>query len=537
MKRLLLVAQLALVALLAAIAAEPMRDHAHVAKSAATYRCPMHPAVTSEKPAKCTICGMALVAASAANASAPTGLIALSPSVVTTIGVETSLVAQQPLTRTLRVNGTIDDDDSRHRFLTAWAEGRVEKLHANIVGAPLQAGAPLLELYSPELQTAQRDFVQLARAGALAAPALPAARARLRRLGLADSQLDELLKTGEPTLVTTLLAPYDGTIVAKFIYEGQWVKTGDKLLELADFSSMWFVFDAYEQDLPWLRVGQTVEITARSLPGEIITAPIAFIDPNLGEMTRTARIRAVLPNPHLNAAGESHRLFHRVRAEGRVLIESPAVLAAPRSSILDAGRGPLAYVETEPNHYLPRALKLGRRGDALVEILSGLAENDKVVTTGALLIDAQAQLTHAPAAAMHAHTSGPALSAQLSTLSSPTDLSALASAGIDAAAALAADDYARYQKLFPALAAAAEKFPALPKLVLGTNLKAARDSFEPWSTRAADLLKPHRAHLGLKVFECTMAPVVGKGRWVQRTTPIRNPFFGATMLECGEEVP
>lgn len=518
----------ALAFVLTAFAAEPL------------YRCPMHPAVTSNRPGKCTICGMDLVAATAANSTPLAGVVALSPSIITTIGVETSTVARQPLTRTLRITGRIDDDDTRHRILAARVPGRIEKLHINYVGAEVAAGAPLITLFSPEVLTAQRVFVERLRAGIGAVPAseLSAARERLIELGLAATDIAALEKSLTPTSTVIVRAPVDGTVVAKSVYEGQYVSASDRLLELADFSRMWFVFDAYAQDIPWLHVGQTVEITTRAVPGEVISAPIEFIDPNFSEMSQTARVRAVLPNPHYNAGGEAHRLPHRVLAEGRVLVESPAVLAAPRSSVLDSGYGPVAYVDVGGHHYEQRKLKLGRRGDALVEVISGLNENDKVVTTGALLIDAQAQLS--AEASGHAHSHG-APAAASSTPATPVaasdDLTTLANTAIDAAAALAADDFALYQKLFPALAAAAQKFPQLPTLAVGTSLKTARQSFEPWSTQAADLLKPHRGHLGLKVFECPMTPVLGKGRWVQRNAPIRNPFFGATMLECGEEVP
>lgn len=500
------------------------------APAASIYRCPMHPSVKSDQTGKCTICGMALVA-SAPALSSPLSALSLSRSQITAIGVETSLVSRQALTRTIRVTGAIDDDDTRHRLLTARSEGRVEKLFVNVVGTVVQAGEPLLELYSPELQTAQRDFVQLARAGELAASALPAARARLLRMGLAEAQLTALLQTGEPTLVTTIFAPDSGTVVAKSVYEGQWMKTGEKLFELGDFSKMWFLFDAYEQDLSWLAVGQTVELTARSLPGEVISAPIAFINPNLDEMTRTAKVRVVLANPHVNAAGVAHILYHKVLAEGRVLVASPAVLAAPRSAILDRGTGPVAYVDRGEGDYEQRAVKLGRRGDGLVEILSGLAAGDKVVTHGALLIDAQAQLANEATehtAVSSASPPSPALDSQLSALSS------LASAS---ASALAADDFAAYRKLFPSLPPASHPFAALPALELGSDLKSARRSFEPWSTAVADLLKPYRAQLGVKIYQCSMSPVLKKGRWVQISSPLKNPFFGSAMADCGDEFP
>jgi Cu(I)/Ag(I) efflux system membrane fusion protein len=525
--------------------AETAAEHAAHATTAPVYQCPMHPWIKSDKPGKCTICGMDLVLAAATAANVPAGVINLPPSSLTAIGVETSVISRQPLLRTVRVNGVIDDDDSRHRLLTARAEGRVDKLHVTLVGAVIRAGEPLYDLYSPELQTAQREFVQLARAGELAAPALPAARARLLQLGLADAQLDALLKSGEPPLVTTILAPDGGTVVAKSVYEGQWLKTGDTLFQIGDFSKMWFMFDAYEQDIPWLHVGQTVQVTTRAIPGEVIEAPIAFIDPNFDETTHTTKVRAILPNPHFNAAsGESHVLFHRVLAEARVLVESPAVLAVPRAAVLDAGNGPVAYVALGDGKFEQRTLTLGRRGDALVEVLAGLKENESVVTTGALLLDGQAQLareagTHAPASRSGLRPDqGQSQTGPASAAPAVTDkFSVLATAAIDAADALASDDYARYQKLFPTLAPAAAEFPTLPKLELGDSLKAARRSFEPWSTAVADLLKPHRAQLGLKIFQCPMAPVLGKGRWVQRGQPLKNPFFGSSMPDCGEEIP
>jgi Cu(I)/Ag(I) efflux system membrane fusion protein len=281
-----------------------------------------------------------------------------------------------------------------------------------------------------------------------------------------------------------------------------------------------------------------VEITTRAVPGETLLGPIAFIDPNFDETTRTTRARVVLSNPHpATRSGEQHALPHRVPAEGRVLVESPAVLAAPRSAVLDAGAGPVAYVALGDGRYEPRHLRLGRRGDAMVEVLDGLKEGEQVVTTGALLIDAQAQLAHGVGGTA---SPGPASVTRLQPapgpLPSPSDLRELATLAIDASSALAADDFATYQKLFPRLQAVAGAHPSLPALEVGENLRAARLSFEPWSTAVADLLKPQRASLGVKIFQCPMTPVLGKGRWVQRSQPLKNPFFGSAMADCGAEV-
>jgi Cu(I)/Ag(I) efflux system membrane fusion protein len=522
-----------------------------------SYQCSMHPWIKSNRPGKCTICGMDLVLATAAS-DLPAGTVSLAASSVSTIGVQTATVSRQSLTRTLRVAGRIEDDDTRHRILSARVPGRIEKLFITFVGAPIEAGAPLATLWSPEVLTAQRVYVERLKAGSIAfsASEQSAAREQLQQLGMEEADIIELEQKRIPSALVTVRAPVAGVVVAKTVYTGQYVQPSDRLFEIADFSQMWFVFDAYAQDIPWIRVGQTVELTTRAVPGEVISAPIEFIDPNFDEERQTTRVRAVLPNPHYTSGGESHFLPHRVIAEGRVLVETPAVLAAPRSAVLDTGSGAVAYVATNDHVFEQRKLKLGRKGDALVEVLSGLAEGEQVVTQGNLLIDAQAQLSHeASSGAAHAThnnpaagddhgantamTSTPGLTAQSPTNSREKTpearLGNLAALAIDAADALASDDYVRYQKLFPQLKTLSPEF-SLPLLELGDSLKSARRSFETWSTKVANLLAPHRSTLGLKIFECPMAPVLGKGRWVQRTTPIRNPFFGSAMPDCGEEV-
>ena len=536
-------------------AAEPaansslVTDHSSPLGETHLYRCPMHPSVQSDHPGKCTICGMSLVEvplSSLLSTLDGSTTIALAASQVTTIGVATTRVSRQPLARTLRVTGRIDDDDTRHRILAARVPGRVEKLFVLYPGQVVEAGVPLAVIYSTDVLTAQRVFVERLKSGEAAVPAAErsAARERLLELGLTAPDITELERTLQPTALLTVRAPMSGTVVAKKVYEGQYVQTSDDLFEIGDFTKMWFVFDAYEQDMPWLHVGETVDITTRAFPGEVITAPIDFIDPNFNETTRTTKVRVVIPNPHPGMNGESHTLQHRIIAEGHVEVDATTVLAAPRSAVLDGGTGPVAYVDLGNNSYEQRKLRLGRRGDSLVEILAGLDDGDRVVTNGALLLDAQAQLAREASAQTHSSAGlRPAMEQLVAPerrsetgATSPSPLAALATAAIDAADALASDDYARYEKLFPTFAAATQAYPALPKLELGSDLKTARRSFEPWSTAVADLLKPQRAQLGLKIFQCPMSPVSHTGRWVQRGEPLKNPFFGSAMANCGDEV-
>jgi Cu(I)/Ag(I) efflux system membrane fusion protein len=516
---------------------------------AAAYQCPMHAWITSSHPGKCTICGMALVAATAGT-PADANVVTLTPGQLAVTGIQTEAVRRGPLVRTLRVNGVIEDDDTRHRILAARVPGRIEKLQINYVGAEVREGEPLATVYSPEMLTAQRTYVERLRAGtsAFTVSERAAARERLLELGLNAEEVRILEGTLEPTAMVNIRAPMSGTVVSRGVYEGQYVQTNDRLFEIGDFSRMWFVFEVYEPDLAWIRPGQTVDITVPSLPGQILTAPIAFIDPNLNETTRTARVRVILENP-------SRQLLHLQTAQAAVHLETPETLLVPRTAVLQHSGRPLVFVAQADRAYAARSIQLGRVGDTMVEVLAGLADGDRVATQGALLLDGQAQLAHAalggepkPAAPAPTRISV----AQPGHNDAGYDLlKQLAFAASDAAALLASDDLTGYQKQLPNLRRALQAYldgyaPAArgplaslrDTLVDGPDLRAVRRAFEPFSTAVADLARDSHVHHreGLHVFECPMTPVLGTGRWLGRDATIHNPFFGSAMPGCGDEI-
>ena len=528
------------------------------AANTAVYQCPMHPWIKADRSdAKCTVCGMALVAASAsqgagANEPVDPNLVTLSPAQATVVGVRTASVVRGPLQRTLRVTGTIDDDETRHRILAARVPGRIESLQINAVGVEVEAGAPLATLYSPSMLTAQRTYVERLRSvGSFTASERALARERLLELGLTDEEVHLLERTLQATAIVNVRAPMSGTVVARSVYEGQYVEANDPLFEIGDFSQMWFVFDAYEPDLAWIRPGQTVEVSVPSRPGEVLTAPITFIDPNLDPMARTARVRVVLEN-------SDRRLLHRQTAQAVVRIETPEVILLPRSAVLQHGGSPKVFVALEGQRYAARSIRLGRVGDRDVEVLAGAVEGDRVVTEGALLLDGQAQLAHAAVGGGGMHegpaSAGPSAGSVALPAHDPAARDALmqlAMSAADAGAALAADDLGAYRPQIPALRERLEVYLAAfapaargilgkapQQLVDGPDLDAARRAFEPISTAIADAVRGEGLHEGGKlwIYQCPMTPVLGTGRWLARKPELKNPFFGSAMLECGEEV-
>jgi membrane fusion protein, copper/silver efflux system len=359
------------------------------------YQSSMHPWIKSDRPGKCTICGMDLapVFEGQAGFTGSEGLVTLSSNSITVSHVQTSPVIRQPVVRSVRLNGSVDDDDSRHRILSARVEGRIERLFVNYPGAEVRAGEPLALVYSPSLLTAVREYLALLKGPAGSGPIRDAAALRLVQLGLLPSQVDSLPGTfADTNLTLEILSPMTGTVVAKNVFEGQSLTVGQPLFELADFDTMWLKLQVYENDLGWLRPGQAVEITSPSLPGLVLTNAITFIDPNFNPQTRSTLIRVEIPNPlESTPTGPRRRIPHRVLAEARVRVASEPTLTIPRSAVLDSGQ-PLAYVELGTGAYEPRPLVIGLRGDREVEVRSGVSEGERVVTQGALLLDAQAQL-------------------------------------------------------------------------------------------------------------------------------------------------
>ena len=535
------------------------------------YQSAMHPWIKSDRPGQCTICGMELspVFEGDAGLSAGEGVIALGSNIIQVLHVQTDELRRGPLHRTLRVAGVIESDATRRRVVAAYVDGRIDRLAVNYVGAEVQAGQPLATLYSASLLAVEREFALLSRS-ARAQPSperqtlLDASGQRLRRLGLTAEQIASLPAKGAEEIHSDLLAPLSGTVVERFAYEGQYVKEGDRLFDLADFSTMWFQFDAYERDLAWLEPGQSVEVTLPSVPGRSFHGQIAFIDPNLKDMTRSARVRVELANPIVEAGGRPRReLASQAYAEGAVRIEAPDVLLIPRTAVLSPGGNPVAYVDQGGGAYEQRRLRLGRRGDDTWEVLEGVAAGERVVIEGNLLIDAQAQLNSGssgpavPGEVMPATTPGAALGeAQQTTFHAALSWvdavgAALAADGLDEfnrEIARAAEAMGGLAEAFPEPTphhAAAEALAAAARLSKAADLAGARQSFLPLSKAAVALLREVRVadstFTAFKIFRCPMTKRAFPGappaaEWIQVSPPVRNPWFGAEMLDCGSEV-
>ena len=342
------------------------------------YQDSMHPWIKSDRPGKCTICEMDLTPIYEGQAGfGGDNIVVLSSNQVTVLNVQTETVKRQSLSRSLRVAGTLEANETSKTVVAAPARGRIDALAVDYAGVEVQAGQVVMTMFSPEL-------VQLRKT-------LLAVRNITQPGGTNDfskARMDSGIYTGD------ILAPQSGVVLERNVYIGQYVAEGDRLLTIADASVLWFRFDVYQDQLPWFQVGQTLDVEVSGIPGKVFPAVISFVDPTFNEATRTVKVRADIQNPIVEVNGhKQRRLKYGMYADGRVRAEVPNVLTVARSAILFPGGGTYAYVEKGDGAYERRNVKLGRQGDNYWEVLGGLEEDDQVVTAGNVLIDAQAQFS------------------------------------------------------------------------------------------------------------------------------------------------
>lgn len=374
------------------------------------WTCPMHPQIQMDRPGECPICGMTLVqksrrepetAATDAHKPAAPGreVITVNPRVVQNIGVRSVKVSRRRLVRTVRTSGYVDYNEERKRIVTAWIGGRLDKLHVDFTGMEVEKGAPVAEIYSPELMSTQEEYLlaldyleELKEAAAMEAALeqaeslVEAAATRLRLWGMTEQQLGDLRRTRKVDPHTTVYAPAGGTVTELMVREGMYVKEGTPLFRIDDLSRVWVQGDVYEQDLPWVHPGQGVDLYSRAHPGTVFRGTISFIDPFLDPKTRTTRVRIEIPN----AARElMPGMFVTAEVRSAGAIEQVAV---PESAVIRTGKRDLVVVDRGQGRMQPREVTLGPLVEGYYPVLAGLREGEKVVSQASFLIDSESQL-------------------------------------------------------------------------------------------------------------------------------------------------
>ncbi|MDA0373171.1 MAG: efflux RND transporter periplasmic adaptor subunit [Planctomycetota bacterium] len=420
------------------------------------FTCPMHPQVVVPEQVPCPLCGMALVEVSDTGGDPGPRRLRISEADAALAAIRTAPVERRFTTKRLRLSGEIEVDETRVRTVAARVPGRLDRLFVDFTGVTVRRGDHLVEIYSPDLFTAQQELlearVRLDRAdpgqSAFLAESdrrlFESAREKLLEWGLTPAAIDAVLARGTAEDRITLSAPTSGVVVHKNVAEGDYVTTGTRLYRIAELDRLWVVLSVYEKDLGQVRYGQVVQLTADALPGEVHEGRISFVAPVVDERTRTVRVRVQVDNP---GGRLKPGMFVRARIEARlgdggrildvrlagkwispmhpeIVKDGPGVcdvcgmelvpaeslgyvqddaavkpLVIPYTAVLPTGRRAVVYVQVESGPepvFEGREVVLGpRAGDDQV-ILAGLAEHERVVVSGAFKLDSALQIHARP---------------------------------------------------------------------------------------------------------------------------------------------
>jgi membrane fusion protein, copper/silver efflux system len=339
-------------------------------------------------------------------------VVEIPPEKQQTMGIRTVMTAIKPMKKTLRTTGRVEYDERRLTTVNIKVEGWIEKLYADYTGKYVSKGAPLADIYSPELVSTQLEYINLLNwkssvglrtqrniefdwgdrfgtVGRLTVydldPLIDVAKQKFALWEIPEEQMKEVEATRKPIKTMTIKSPASGYVFQKPVFKGTRVVPGDKIFDIVDLSTVWVLADVYEYEIPFVKVGQNARITLSYYPGKEFSAKADFIYPSLSGQTRTAKVRFVLPNPNLLLKPQ---MFANVEME-LVMGER---LSIPETAILDTGVRQVVYVDLGDGSFSPRQVKVGDRAGGMVEILSGLKAGEKVASSAVFLIDSEAKL-------------------------------------------------------------------------------------------------------------------------------------------------
>ncbi len=422
------------------------------------WTCSMHPQIHQAKPGKCPICGMDLIALKIdlTAGMAPRELV-VSKEAEKLMEIQTTPVERKFVEAEIRMVGKVDYDETRLKHITAWVPGRIDRLYVDFTGTQVIQGDHMVYLYSPELISAQAEFLEAAKSVQNINPdsselikrsiraTLEATSEKLKLLGLTEEQIKTIEETGQPTDHVTIKAPIGGIVINKHVTEGTYVQTGTMIYTIADLSQLWVQLAAYESDMMWSRYGQEVEFTTEAYPGEVFKSRISFISPTVNPKTRTIKVRLnvsnregkLKPNMFVRAIVRS-----KIASGGKVMaadmagkwicpmhssvikdrpgkcdicgmdlvtteslgyvkadLPDKAPLVIPATAALITGKRAVVYVQkpnTEKPTFEGREVVLGPRTGNYYLVKTGLMEGEIVVTKGNFKIDSALQIQAKP---------------------------------------------------------------------------------------------------------------------------------------------
>jgi RND family efflux transporter MFP subunit len=362
------------------------------------YTCGMHPQIIQDHPGNCPICGMKLTpirrGTGADTNAASSAAIAVEAATRQNMNLRTTEIERGPLRKTIRTVGAIDYNETALADVTTKFKGWIEKLNVDATGELVHRGEPMFEIYSPELYSAEAEYLLALDSGgtndAGAVALRETAAGKLRFFDVPEAQITELERTHTARRTLPVSAPMDGFVIEKNVVSGQMVDAGMRLYRLADLGIVWVIAQVYEQDLAFVQLGQEAVVKVPSLPDREFRGRVTFIYPSVDEKTRTARVRLEFENP-----GYYLKPGMFVSAQIDAELEASAVLV-PDEAVLRSGAKNTVFVTEGDGKFAARDVVLGVEAENdMNQVISGLSAGERVVTSGQFLLDSESQLQEA----------------------------------------------------------------------------------------------------------------------------------------------
>ncbi|RAI93948.1 efflux RND transporter periplasmic adaptor subunit [Algoriphagus yeomjeoni] len=529
-------------------------EHNHGLESLADqlWTCSMHPQIKLNEAGDCPICGMDLIPVATASSPGSTNPMVheMTPEAIALANVQTSIVGGMNSSGELLLTGKIQADERQNASVTAKFPGRIEKLFVSFTGEKVKLGQRLATVYSPELVTAQKELLEALKTREVFPELYQAAREKLRLWKLSDAQISTLENSGTPKTEFDVLAEHSGVVTQRNIAVGDYVNTGTVLFNIVDLDKIWVMLDAYESDLSMVAVGNTISFTAAGIPGQTYQTKVTYIDPILNPNTRAASLRAEMNNPGGKLLPE---MFVSAKVKTNIKSQN-AGIAIPRTALLWSGKRSIVYVKV-PNSEYPafemREITIGSKMGDMYAVEAGLEIGEEIVTNGVFAIDAASQLAGGYSMMNRPETKTLDVSAAFQS-----QVTQLTEEYFKVKNSLVNDDAVATQKAAASIKSNLSKVDmnlvkgsaydqwmsirtevqkAAEMIAKETDIAKQRIHFAPLSQAFLDMTET----FGLtkdKVYKefCPMAFDNKGAYWLSESEQIRNPYFGQSMLTCGE---
>jgi len=557
-------------------------EHEHnIAENAETiWTCSMHPQIRMNEPGQCPICGMELIPLESNGSAIDPDAIQMTEDAMKLANVQTMIVGGgKNANKKLALNGKVQIDERKLYTQSTHIPGRIEKLTVNFTGEKVNRGQTLAMVYSPEMVTAQEELLQAYHMKESQPELFEAAKQKLSNLKIGESTINKIITSNKPIQQFPITADVTGIITAKKVDLGDYVDQGMPIYEIADLSSLWVLFDVYESDMSWIKVGNKINYSIQSLPGESFEGVITFIDPLINPQTRVASARVEVKNSNNKLKPE---MFVSGIVNKNISTSESKDIVIPKTAIMWTGERSIVYMKSVVSNkvnFKLREVTLGTSlGDAYI-IKEGLSEGEEIVVNGTFTVDAASQLAGKPSMmspdggkVVTGHNHGDVVKSSSNEIEISKKNTIPKNLGISQKAKDALNPiFTEYLKLTDALTS--DNLEEAKKV--GSNLlKAVEDvnmslftgeSHKVWMDLSVELKNElqhikHFKTLGelrksfnqisesiinmeivfkpnnetLYVLHCPMANNNKGGDWISASKEVKNPYYGKAMLTCGE---